>query len=79
MPDPATNVEQTGDITHLRQSTTVEEGGNVDDDIDINMPELIDQGDNDSVDEAEADDDDDELNEEFTLERWRTYIHTQLC
>ncbi len=79
MPDPATNVEQTGDITHLRQSTTVEEGEIVDDDIDNNMPELIDQGDNDSVDEAEADDDDDELNEEFTLERWRTYIHTQLC
>ena len=78
MPDPATNVEQTGDITHLRQSTTVEEGEIVDDDIDNNMPELIDQGDNDSVDEAEADDDDDELNEEFTLERWRTYIHTQL-
>jgi hypothetical protein len=79
VPDPATNVEQTGDITHLRQSTTVEEGEIVDDDIDNNMPELIDQGDNDSVDEAEADDDDDELNEEFTLERWRTYIHTQLC
>jgi hypothetical protein len=78
VPDPATNVEQTGDITHLRQSTTVEEGEIVDDDIDNNMPELIDQGDNDSVDEAEADDDD-ELNEEFTLERWRTYIHTQLC